>query len=476
MPHRASGARPRTRRPGRIESVRRRAGVRGRRRPVRVPILGRVPEAADLERRATELLAQLIRFDTVNPPGNEQAAQEFLRGLLEGAGFHVELLSAVEGRPNLVARLAARSDGPVLCLLGHVDTVLADPADWQVDPWSGEIRDGCVWGRGAVDMKSQVAAEVAAAIALAEQGWRPASGELLVVVTADEETGAEHGAQWLCAEHPDKVRADFVVNEGAGQRFAYRERSLYGVCTGEKGVFRFTVGAEGRAGHASLPRIGDNALVKLAPVLADLARAGVVPEPAPEPVAILEALGLDPGDMPGSLAELAAREPALTTFLEPMMGVTMTPTMASASGKINVIPARAEVKVDCRALPEADRDHVYERVQEAIGHHGLDVRFDETVVGNRSSAETPLMDSIRRFVEREDPGAAVTPVLLAGFSDSRWWRSAFPECVAYGFFPQRAMGLVEATPLMHGADERIPVEDLGLAARFYAGLIEETLT
>ena len=118
----------------------------------------------------TELLQRLIQFDTVNPPGNEQAAQEYLRELLEAAGFEVELLPTVEGRPNLIARLAAESDGPALCLLGHVDTVLADPAEWQVDPWSGEIRDGCVWGRGALDMKSQVAAEIAAAVALAERG------------------------------------------------------------------------------------------------------------------------------------------------------------------------------------------------------------------------------------------------------------------------------------------------------------------
>jgi acetylornithine deacetylase/succinyl-diaminopimelate desuccinylase-like protein len=434
-----------------------------------------VPEAEDLERRATELLQRLIRFDTVNPPGNEQAAQEMLRELLEGAGFEVELLAAVEGRPNLVARLPSGSDGPVLCLLGHVDTVLADPEDWQVDPWSGEIRDGCVWGRGAVDMKSQVAAEVAAVVALCEEGWRPAGGELKVVVTADEETGAEHGAKWLCETHPDKVRADFVVNEGAGQRFSFGDRSLYGVCTGEKGVFRFTVTTDGRAGHASMPRIAENALTKLAPVLADLAAARVVPEEAPEPLAILEALGLDPDDMAGSLERMEERDPRIATFLEPMMGVTLSPTMASASQKINVTPGHAQLKVDCRALPDRDADHALARIHEAIGSDGFSITFDETVVGNRSPADTPLMDSIRAFVEREDPGAGVTPVLLAGFSDSRWFRSAFPDCVAYGFFPQRAMGLVDATPLMHGADERIPVEDLGLAARFYSALVQETL-
>ena len=148
-----------------------------------------VPEPAQLERRTTELLQRLIRFNTVNPPGNEQAAQEFLRDTLAAAGFECELLSAVEGRPNLIARLRGEGDGPTLCLCGHVDTVLADPKDWSLDPWSGELKDGCVWGRGALDMKSQVAAEVAAAEALAQEGWRP-SGELLVVITADEEVGA----------------------------------------------------------------------------------------------------------------------------------------------------------------------------------------------------------------------------------------------------------------------------------------------
>src|SRR4051812_7400140 len=147
----------------------------------------------DLEQRTTELLQRLIQFNTVNPPGNERAAQEFLKEMLEAAGFECELLAALPERPNLVARLKGGSDGPGLCFLGHVDTVLADADDWSVDPWSGELRDGCVWGRGALDMKSQVAAEIAAACTLAEEGWRPESGELLVVVTADEEAGATTG-------------------------------------------------------------------------------------------------------------------------------------------------------------------------------------------------------------------------------------------------------------------------------------------
>ncbi|HEY1359628.1 MAG TPA: M20/M25/M40 family metallo-hydrolase [Thermoleophilaceae bacterium] len=434
-----------------------------------------MPDPQALESRTTELLQRLIRFNTVNPPGNEEEAQHFLRDTLEAAGFECELLAAVEGRPNLVARLKGGSDGPVLCLLGHVDTVLADRDDWSLDPWSGELKDGCVWGRGALDMKSQVAAEIAAATLLAEEGWRPESGELMIVVTADEEAGAEYGAKWLCEQQPDKVRCDLVVNEGAGEVLEFDGRRVYGVCAAEKGVFRFTLSTRGVAGHASIPRIGDNALTKLGPVLEALKAGRPAFEASPEPVALIEALGLDPSDLDRALEEVEARDPRVGVLLEPMLGVTLTPTMVSASQKINVIPARAELKVDCRVPPELGEDHARKRVHEVLGDNGYELRFEETVVGNRSSGETPLMDAIRDFVQKEDPGAEVATVVLPGFSDSRWFRAAFPDCVAYGFFPQKAMDLFEAAPLVHGADERVPVEDLGLAARCYSQLAQELL-
>jgi acetylornithine deacetylase/succinyl-diaminopimelate desuccinylase-like protein len=435
-----------------------------------------VPESADLERRTTELLQRLIRFNTVNPPGDEQAAQEFLKGLLEAAGFDCELLASVPGRPNLVARLKADSDGPALGFLGHVDTVLATPSEWSVDPWSGELKDGCVWGRGALDMKSQVAAEIAAAVALAEEGWRPAQGELIVIVTVDEEVGGEHGVQYLCKNHPDKVRCDFIVNEGGGEMLEFDGRRVYSVCVAEKGVFRFTVSTRGRAGHASIPRIGDNALVKLAPILTRFAAAGVAPEPTAEPLAYLEGLGVNVnGDLNAALAAVEQKDPRLAVLVEPMLGVTFTPTMARASDKINVIPSRAELKVDCRVPPELGEDHVRARIEETLDGQEYELEFDENVVGNRSPIDTPLMDHIKDFLAEEDPGSVVVPSVLPGFTDSRWFRDTFPDCVAYGFFPQSKMDAFEASPLVHGADERIPVEDLGLAARFYAGLATKVL-
>jgi acetylornithine deacetylase/succinyl-diaminopimelate desuccinylase-like protein len=438
-----------------------------------------VPESAALERRTTELLQRLIRFNTVNPPGNEEAVQEYMRGLLEEAGFECELLSAVEGRPNLVARLRGRSDGPVLSLSGHVDTVLATPSEWSVDPWSGELRDGCVWGRGALDMKSQVAAELAAALVLCEEGWRPESGDLLLVFVADEEAGSLQGAKWLCETHPDKVRCDFSVNEGAGEVFEFGGGRFYTVCAAEKGVFRFKLSTSGRAGHASIPRIGDNALLKLAPFLSRLAQAEMPLELSPEPEALLRGLGvLDGGDPAAALRAVEEADARLAVLVEPMLGVTLSPTMARASDKINVIPSRAELQVDCRVPPGLGEDKARERIRTALGgDDGYEVSFfaDEQVIGNRSPIDTSLMDRIRSFVEREDPGAVVVPTVLPGFTDSRWWREAFPDCVAYGFFPQKRMDMFESAPLVHGADERVPVEDLGLAASFYAELAQEVL-
>ena len=178
----------------------------------------------------------------------------------------------------------AASDGPTLTILGHIDTVRADPEEWSRDPWSGELVDGWIWGRGALDMKGQVASEVAACLELGRSGWRPA-GELLLVLTADEEAGGGLGAQWLCETHPDRVRSDFVVNEGGGSLIELGDRRLYTLSIGEKGIFRIRLKDEGRAGHASLPRIGENALLKLSGHLAALTE-----QPPPEPTAVGEAL------------------------------------------------------------------------------------------------------------------------------------------------------------------------------------------
>jgi len=451
---------------------------------------------------AQELLARLIRFNTVNPPGNERPAQEHLAAHLTQAGFECELLGAQHDRPNLVARLRAADGaaGPTLCYLGHVDTVLADPSEWSHDPWSGEIADGFLWGRGALDMKSQVAAEIAAAAALARSGWRPRRGELLIVTVVDEETGGSLGAEWITTNHPEKVRCDMLVNEGGGAVFEYAGRRLYGVCCAEKGVFRFTLATGGVAGHASMPAMGENALLKMGPVLERFAARQPSYRPTEEALAFVRALGEDPHDAGAAVARLRAADPRLAIMFEPMLGVTFTPTRISASEKINVIPSRAELKVDCRVPPGLGESDVREGLAEVLGapvpaapgegalvagtvqadgdggsagdggQPPWQIEFTERVVGNRSPLRSGLMDAIAGWIGERDPGAAVVPVALPGFTDSRHFRLAFPECVAYGFFPQRHQSMLASTPLIHGADERIDVRDLAFAAELYRDL------
>jgi acetylornithine deacetylase/succinyl-diaminopimelate desuccinylase-like protein len=421
---------------------------------------------------AAELLGGLIRFNTVNPPGNERAAQEYLADHLTRAGFECELLGAEPGRPNLVARLRAAEAGPTLCYLGHVDTVLADPADWSHDPWSGDVADGFLWGRGALDMKSQVAAEIAAAASLARSGWRPQRGELLIVAVVDEETGGELGAQWITTMHPEKVRCDMLVNEGGGAVFEYGGRRRYGLCCAEKGVFRFTITTDGVAGHASMPGMGDNALLKMGPLLERFAARQPSYRLTVEPQAFLRGIGEDADDPRAAVARLRDADPRLAIMFEPMLGVTFTPTRISASEKINVIPSHAELRVDCRVPPGLGEEEVREGIAEVLGEENGNWRIDftERVVGNRSPAQSQLMEEIRGWIAERDPGAEVVPLILPGFTDSRHFRLAFPECVAYGFFPQRHQSLLQTAPLIHSADERIDLRDLAFATDLFRDL------
>ena len=200
-------------------------------------------------------------------------------------------------------------------------------------------------------MKSQVAAEVAAAASLARTGWRPSSGELLIAAVVDEETGGSLGARWLTQTHAEKVRCDLLINEGGGSMFEYAGRRCYGVCCAEKGVFRFTITTDGIAGHASMPGMGDNALLKMAPVLGRLAERQPAYRLTGAARELLRGLGEDPEDPAAAIAHLRAADPRLAIMFEPMLGVTFTPTRISASEKVNVIPSRAELRIDCRTPP-----------------------------------------------------------------------------------------------------------------------------
>jgi acetylornithine deacetylase/succinyl-diaminopimelate desuccinylase-like protein len=419
--------------------------------------------------KAPELLQRLIRFNTVNPPGNEGEALAFLRGLLDEAGWETELLAKVPERPNLVARLCGEEPGPNLGLISHIDTVPAKPEEWTRDPWSGELADGYIWGRGALDMKDQVAAETAACLALAKSGWRPARGDLILVVAADEETGAHFGAQWLCAEQADKVRCEWIVNEGAGEVVDFNGERFFTLAVGEKGTFRFTIVADGEAGHGSIPGVGDNALLKLAEALPRLRNQPPRESTADTDRFLERLLGHAPDDLDAALAEVAAGDPLVAKLMaDPMLGVTLAPTMAEASNRENVIPSQARLVVDCRTPPGMTGEEVLERINGVLGEGDWRIEFNDPVVGNRSDYGGPLADALEEWVDEVEPGAKVLPMVMPGFSDSHWFRKAFGATV-FGFCPQR-MTLAETKPLVHGADERITVEDVELMEHLFTWL------
>jgi acetylornithine deacetylase/succinyl-diaminopimelate desuccinylase-like protein len=418
-----------------------------------------------LREEATDLLQRLIRLDTVNPPGNETLAAELLRGYLTESGVEAELYAKVPERANLVARIPGRGDGPRLLLLSHTDTVLADAAEWQLDPWSGELRNGEIWGRGALDMKGQVAANAVAIASLAREGFEP-SGDLIFAATADEEVGEDFGASWLCREHPEAIRADYCVNEGAGDRVDFGDGRIFYLCsTAEKMSSPFRLRVHGRSGHASMPGIADNALVKAAPLIERLAALRPEPRIEPEVDAFLRLLVGREVRAEEALEAARGVHPLAAELIEPLLALTVSPTMISASRKRNVVPALCEMVVDCRLLPGQTQTEAEELVRSTLGDGDYDLEWIEGQGGTRSPLESRLWDAVAEFVGEEEPEARLAPVCLAGFTDSHWVREAFGT-IAYGFFPMRTMDPELAARLVHSADERIAVEDLELGVRF----------
>ena len=410
------------------------------------------------------LLQELIRLDTTNPPGNETIAAELLRDYLEAAGVECELYARVPERANLVARIRGRGDGPSLALLSHTDVVLADAREWEREPFGGELVAGEVWGRGALDMKGEVAASAVALATLAREGWQGA-GDLIFVDAADEEVGDGFGLQWLVEAHPDAVRADFSVNEGAGDRVELGGKVLYLCATAEKMSSPFLLRVHGRSGHASMPSIADNALVKAAPLVARLGEFVVTPQLIPEVEGFLAALldWVPPAE--DALAAARAVAPLAGELIEPLLGLTVSPTKAHASDKRNVIPALCEITVDVRLLPGQTPADAEATLRAWLGPGDYELVNTEAQGGTRSPIGGPLWDAVQSFVEAEEPGAAAAPICVAGFTDSHWMREAFGT-VAYGFFPARAMDSETAARLIHSADERVPVSDLDLGVRF----------
>jgi acetylornithine deacetylase/succinyl-diaminopimelate desuccinylase-like protein len=412
----------------------------------------------------TALLQALLRLDTVNPPGNETQAAELLRDYLAGSGVECELFAREPHRANLVARLKG-GDGPSLGFLSHTDTVLADPAEWDRDPWSGDLVDGEIWGRGALDMKDQVAASAVAFASLAREGFLP-SGDLVLLVVADEEVGAGYGLNWLVENHPEASHCDYAINEGGGERLVVAGTPVYLCATAEKMSAPFRVRVHGRSGHASMPGIADNALVKAARYLQILGSYEPPIELIPEAAGLLAATLDEMPPLDQAVARARAVDPTLADLVEPLLALTLSPTMIDASHQRNVIPAICEITVDCRLLPERTPADVEPLLRAALGDGGYDLEFLEAVGGTRSAIDTPLWTALEEFTAGIEPGARMAPMACPGFTDSHFLRQAFGT-VAYGYFPLRTMDTELASLLIHSANERIPVDDLELGVEMF---------
>ena len=342
--------------------------------------------------------------------------------------------------------------------------MLADPAEWERDPFGGELVDGEVWGRGALDMKGQVAATAVAVASLAREGFRPA-GDVIFVAAADEEVGDGFGLEWLCEAHPDAVRCDYSLNEGAGERLDLGGRAFWLCATAEKMSAPFVLRVRGRSGHASQPGLADNALLKAAVLVERLGAYQPELRHGPETEAFMRTVV---GEVPaaGAAVERARAVSAeAANIIEPLLSFTVSPTMIEASRKRNVIPAVCEVTVDCRIPPGETPEDVEPLIREALGGgDGYELEWIERHGGTRSPLDTPLWAALESFVAKIEPEAALAPICCAGFTDSHWLRAAFGT-VAYGFFPARMdPGLMAR--LIHSANERVPVADLELGVDF----------
>lgn len=442
---------------------------------------------AERQEEVVELLSQLLRIDTTNPPGNETQAAEFLAGWFGRHGLEGEIVGEPEHRRSFVLRLEGSRPGPTITLLAHTDVVPAEADAWQVPPFSGEVRDDWVWGRGAADIKNLVAAHAVAVRRLAASGCDFA-GTVIYAATADEEEGAVAGARWLTQKRPDLVRCDYLLNEGGGEFLNLPDgRRLYELQTGEKGTAQFKLTVKGEGGHASVPLRHGNAVVDAAGIIRALhdyrptvSLAGVSPEYVELLVRDedLRRRLLDVTTARAALEELHARDEMLGRLLEPLYGVTFSPTIVhSSSEAVNVFPQTVQLSVDCRMPAGQTEEDVRREIDAALaGVEGdWSLEWYSIVRGNASAGDTPMADAISTVLRRHVPSGCVAATHCVGFTDSNWFRVAFPDVVAYGFGPY----LVEDGPTVfdryHNVDERIHVKDVAFQALFAEELVRELL-
>jgi len=437
--------------------------------------------------QTVELLQALIRNQCVNDgtpsSGHESRNADALAAYLGGQGLDLQRYEPTPGRTSLVARIDGRDPAaPSVCLMGHTDVVPVNEAGWTRDPFGGELVDGEVWGRGAVDMLNLTSSMAVAFHHLATSGFRP-KGDLVYFAVADEESGSEHGMHWMADHARDAIFADYVLTESGGLHSGPAEAPFVGVTVGEKGVAWRRLRVTGRPGHGSMPFRSDNALVKAAAVIqriADYRPAPRLPELWRERVTTLgldpelEARLLDPAQIDAVLA--AMPDAGAAAHLHACTHTTFSCNAARGTMKTNVIPDVVDLEVDVRTLPGEGTDEVRAHLDAALGDLAglVDVEIIMNDPATISPTDTPLWDSLQRAVSRPFPTARLTPQMAVGFTDSRIYRAM--GAVAYGaalFSPAVEPG--EYSRRFHGRDERIDVESLALTTQLWLDVVRDLL-
>jgi acetylornithine deacetylase/succinyl-diaminopimelate desuccinylase-like protein len=416
---------------------------------------------------AVALLAELIAVDTSNPPGNEAAACAVLGAVLGRAGIPYHLYEAAPGRMNLVARLTGDGSRGALILLNHTDVVPVERQYWTVAPFAGEVRDGYVWGRGALDMKGMGVMELIAVL-LARRHRLPLRRDVVFFAVADEEAGSAHGVEWFARHHPELLRGDICINEGAFGYAGYRgvDRPFFGYAPAEKNPLWLRLRAEGLPGHGSLPH-DDNALGRLVRALDRIqswrqARV-ILPELRPFFERLAAAGALPPVRDTADVEPLAAEDRMINALTQH----TISLTSCHAGMKENVIPAVAEATIDCRLLPGESAEAFIRQLRAVVDDERVEISPIYASEAPASPLQSALYNVVEEVVREVDERAVVLPVMSSWFTDSRAFRRAGTP--AYGFIPVLLTPADYAT--IHGHDERISIENLQLGCRVLFELV-----
>ncbi|HVO36633.1 MAG TPA: M20/M25/M40 family metallo-hydrolase [Candidatus Acidoferrum sp.] len=445
----------------------------------------------EVKDEVTNLLSELIQINTTNPPGNEIKAAKFLAKDLEKDGFKCELFESDPGRGSVVTRLKGTGEKPSLLLLSHLDVVAANPKEWSVDPFGGVVKDGFVWGRGALDMKSMTALE-ALVIKLLKRNSVKLKGDVILAATADEEKGGEAGAGWLVSNHKEKVQAKYVLNEGGGMAIPLEGKNLYTVQIAEKGIHWFKVKAKGRPGHGSVPGAADNAILRMNKVVEKLGnhRSKIILVPSVRENLIEIAKGSkfaekavslllqNPESADQILDMLAQEDMVMAEEIRARLRMTVTPTIIQGGVKENIIPSECEAVFDCRVLPGQTPSGAMEEIKGLLKDVDLEKLEFETIQANdpsESPSNTPLYKLIVDALKEFEPSCAVAPVMLTGGTDSRFFRHIGSVC--YGFQPvQPDIPYGEMLQTVHGIDERISTRNLVFGTSVLYNVVERFMT